>query len=229
MKDEKKLVKVTDESVGIRIDINENYHPVMSKLRKLFNLSTFKKPKFFKILNDFVYYKGGYPRPDSPPKLNDFLDIFGNIFQLYKFLGNESEINQILEDNYGIKVSVVSSSDLDEPLEIMKLKKFQKLWSQVFDEEYDGQSKKEIIEKLVDRGQDLQSTICKLADQIKIDNAKEVEEKCEVKKSIFIPIVNLKSNYVRSGNDDVFEKIKKINDDNQVFNDVVNKVIGEAQ
>lgn len=227
MKNEKIFSEVTDESVNVRIVINEQHHPMMSKLRKLFHLSTYRDSKIFKILNDFKYYKGGYPKEDSLPKIDVFLNTFGNIFQLYKFLGDEKEINQFLENNYGLRVEEISDNNLNEPLDIMKLKKFKKLWNQVFDEEYNNQNKKKILEMLLSKGQDLQAIICKLADEIKISNADEVEQKCEVKKSIFIPIVNLKTNYVRHGDEKVFEKINQINEDNKVFNEAVNKVLEE--
>ena len=227
MKNEKLFSEVTDSSVNTRIIINEQYHPIMSKLRKVFELATYKSSKIFKILNDFKYYKGGYPKEDSLPKIEVFLHTFGNIFQLYDFLGDGKEISEFLENNYGIKIELISSMDLEEPVELMKPKKFKKLWNQVFNEEYNNQDKKEILEKLLEVGQETQAIICKLADEIKVDNAQEIENKCEIKKSIFMPIVSLKTNYVRHGDEKVFEKINQINEDNKVFNEAINKVIEE--
>jgi hypothetical protein len=175
-----------------------------------------------------IYYKGGYPKENSKAKLSKLLDDVGGAYKFFKFIGKEEEINSYLFSKFGINITDVTDSDIILTSEIRKFDKFCKIWKNTFDEDFDKNiSKKDILLKFIDYGQKIQSTICTISDSIKIDSANKVETECEVKKKTFIPIVNLKSKYISSGDMKIVDTIDEINKSNDSFNEAIEKSMPE--
>lgn len=180
------------KSSETRWTLNEEYHPIMKKLSTMFKLVFSEKPKIFKFVKDAIYYKGGYPKPDSPPRLDVFVENFAKLYLYYDRLGLSNEINEKLRA-HGINANMVSEQD-NFPFDMSsdQFSEFSKLWKEVFNETAIPVESNTIFRTLIEEGVSLQSTICQLADTIKIDDANEVEENCEIKRPHYVKAVNLK-------------------------------------
>jgi hypothetical protein len=227
MKNEKVFLEKVEESAVNKVRIVEEYQPEYGKLKKLFKGAFGVQGKVFKMVSDLLYYKGGYPKEKTEAKLKTMLDNFGNAYNFYELRGSEDIINSYLKVTYGIEIKVVKSSDLDRP-GIKRLKKFEELWKATFNEDYKGESKKEILDKLLQSSFSLEASICQDKDQISITNAEFVEQECEVKKSHFMAAVGLKTEGIRKGDESVEEKINEIQSNQEGLNAAI-EVLAPAE
>lgn len=215
---EKSYEDLVLECAETRRDLDVVHHPMMTALKKAFR-AAFEADGFggsdFKRLSDLVYYKGGYPSPESPPKTDALADDFARSIKLCSVIGHEAIVRR-LRDVHGIDVVLRS-----DPIKLGPV-------SVDHDEADDfednlataGISKSEIpadkltlLKLMVDAAQALQAEICQLADTIKVDGAEEAENKYEIKKSNFVRAVGLMATKLRRGEGPMAEKIDKIEDD----------------
>ncbi len=216
MKNKELYEEKLQKSSETRWTLNEDLHPIMKKLATMFKLVFNEKPKFFKFVKDALYYKGGYPKEDSPARLDVFVENFAKLYLYYAKLGLTKEIDEKL-NLYGLKTNLIeeiTNEDYDVSKE--SFSEFSKLWYEIFNDKNipsktDIPTKSnEILKILVDEGLSLQSTICQLADTIKIDDANEVEQNCEIKRPHYVKAVNLKYKTLKNKPlDKDIENIKK--------------------
>lgn len=207
---EKKL----DESAKIRLELNDVYRNKMSELVAMFNyIFPDDKKEIYKLLKDMLYYQGGYPSENTPPKLDILLERFVNVYRFYKFLGIDKIDNYL--SSFGINIQYTPIDDG----EIEPNKSFQDAWDYLFPNKKILTSKREILKHILDKGMELQSEICKKSDTIKITIAKQIEKECKIKKPHFVKAVNLKYKEIKSK--DLNKDLNKIEEN---INSTINSI-----
>jgi hypothetical protein len=224
----KLFVEMVEESSINKVRVEDEYKPEFNKLKKLFKFAFGVNGKIFKVLNDYTFYKGGYPKPDSPPKIKSLLDTIGYTYRFYQLKGIEDNtINSYLKTEFGIEIKGITPNSYESP-QISKMKKFEALYREVFNDDYDGETKQLILNKLIESGQSLQASICEDNDEVKIKNAEIVENECEVSKSNFMTAVNAKYKSDRN-NTDIEEAITDIENKKTAMDEAISvlEVLGE--
>ena len=228
IKNEKVFIEAVEDSAIIKVKIDEQYKPEMSKLKKLFKMAFGVKPAVFKLINDLQFYKGGYPKETTEPKLQKMLDDIGNAFNFYELREKQDLINGYLRTKYGIEIQSTTGNELARP-GIKKLKKFEELYSATFNEPYKLTSKKDLIEKLLTAGQAIENDINFDKDAVAIAAAEMVEAKCEVKKPNFMAAVQMKATAIKKGDDTITDKINEINAKREEFDAVCEVIAPEGE
>ena len=192
MEDQKTFKEVVDKSSKIRQDLNENWHSKMSVLASVFETITGTDRKTFLTIKDMEYYQGGYPSPESPPKIEALMDRFILVYKWYVFIGKESRISKYFE-SHGLEISVKGADieNIKVNIDSLKPKVKSKFLAMAGPESKLPTNKKAFVLLLLAKGCELQATICDMANQIKIDNFEVVKEKCDVSKPNFITSVQL--------------------------------------
>lgn len=208
MENREKYIEYVDACGEVRHEINSQLYdrglgPIKKLSEEILGLS---KPHY-KLVHDMLYYKGGYPKEDSPPRLNELLDRFISLYKYFELLGHAYEIESYLATS-GISITLTDKIK-DEPV-IFPEESTQR-WESVFPDENvkSFDTTKKFLAKLLDRSLALQEDICHLADTIKIDTAEKVEEECKIKKPYFLKAVSAKAKQLAA---DEERKKKEIGD-----------------
>ncbi|MFA5025089.1 MAG: hypothetical protein WC503_01080 [Candidatus Shapirobacteria bacterium] len=228
MKNEEFYKESVDTCVEVRTEINEDlYRRGIYPAKKVGELVLGLEKKFYKLIHDMIYYEGGYPSENSPPRLNEFLDRFIVLVKWFGLLNREEEINSYLSES-GI---TLADNNKKEDRKIFlgekgpeELEEIMKNWNIIFDEPIEEfNTTKKLMEKLLDKTLGIQRIVCELADSIKVDTAKKVKEKCEIKPPYFIRTVNTKAKEVLAKKNGKRGKqiIDNIKDDAENYVDVV--------
>ncbi len=224
MKDQEFYEKTVEESGDIRLLINEQYYgEQFTPIKKIFQILTGREKSDFKFIHDMIYYKGGYPKEDSPPKIDAIIDKFVKAVRYYQLLGKRAEIDKklleqglevTLNDNGMIEDKQITFSQRFQELEEKDQDDLIALWPKIFPGEDLNTVDiylSELMKKLLELSLPLQSEICNASDSIKIINAAAVEERNGIRKKNFMEAVKLK--YKEKQDDEkkekALEKIKK--------------------
>lgn len=224
MQDKEFYEKTVEASGDIRFLINEQYYgEKFTPLKKIFQILTGREKSQFKFIHEMIYYKGGYPKDDSPPKIDAILDKITDLVKYYDLLGKKDELDKKLLER-GIKIEIDPSGKFEDK-QIVFSQRFQELeekeqddlielWPKVFPGEnlntldiYTS----ELMKKLLEVSLPLQSEICQASDSIKIINAEAVEERTGIKKKNFMEAVKVKYKELKDDEkkEKALEKIKK--------------------
>ena len=154
-----------DESIEIRKEINEELWTEMKSLSKSFFETTGCTNKEFISVKNHLYYKGGYPNENSRARLENTVENFVSLCRILDFLGRTDDLNEYLK-TYGLKIEILNPMKKDKLII-------------------------NAANKIMNKALELQAIICEKADIIKITNAQEIDEQCEIIKNHFIKEVNL--------------------------------------
>ena len=211
-----------NEATSIRYELNEMHHKEMNSFGTLFREAFGLPTRLFMTGKNMAYYKGGYPKETSPPKLQSLLSEVAQVVKLFQYLGMMDELRPYLNE-FGLEISVTPEAmqsftiSADTPIETLKKKKMEKvqaLYNELFkpDEETEvfNMSKKALAQKLMSAALLKQKTICALADSVKLDIAEEVEVECDVAKPNFMRAVGLSVKRIKKG--DIEEDLAKIDE-----------------
>jgi hypothetical protein len=189
MQNSQTFMEEVENCLPIRDTLNSELSGEMRDLRRLFVNAFSVEAKEFTFLKDSLYYKGGYPSENSPARLDTLFQKVGVITKWLSFLGLEDEYDKYCKQ-YGFVVHPLLTNTALSDNGFEDRSDFKILWQDVFGTANHPSTKKEILQELVDRGLQLQGTICQEADKIKIDHAEIVEEICQVPKNVFVKTVN---------------------------------------
>lgn len=184
--------ELLEECAEIRTEIDEVHSARYGQLRSGFEAMTGLKGSIFKKANDLIYYTGGYPSESSPPKSEVFADEIAGVLRVLKALGSDFMVN--LLQRRGVKVEV---SDLTYPSDRDEFVKH--LGTEVWPE---GSREVDALKRMSAEAQELQKTICVMADEIKLDLAERVKDDFQIEKPAFLKAVKLSSMVQRQGKSD---------------------------
>ncbi len=211
--------KVVADSSLIRYEINDDHFAHLRDVYNLYKNYFGRDAKDFKAAKNTLYYKGGWPKPETLPRAQNLANSIADSFIILSYIGKVDELNHFLSMR-GLKIEPVSPSVYEDQLlensnwqgDAKREKKVLKLWSSLFVDEMPNDPKT-VLTMLMDRACDRQGTICKLADEIKINNGQLVEEECGVKVPNFLRSVNLEYKKIKGKN--ISEVIDKMKADNE--------------
>lgn len=218
MKNEDIYNKGVEEASLIRYEIAEDHSKELSHVYKIYKAFFNREPGEFRLAKDLVYYKGGWPKADTPPKAKALANKIADAYTVLSFIGMEDEFSGFLADR-GLKlVPVIEDSvftgglleDIDWQLDTKRTKAVESNWEALFDIPVPTDPK-EMLTYLMNRSCDKQKIICELADQIKIEKGEEIQDECDVKVGHFVRAVNLK--YKVQKGKDISEDIIKIEEE----------------
>lgn len=216
MKNEKVYVQKVKEGASIRTKINDEIKPFYGSLKKIFS-TVFKKPtNHYKTAVDLMFYKAGYPKEDSPSKIQKYLDSIGNVYTIFALAGKTDMFNSYLKENYGVSIDIDKNKLTgikESTLTKSQLKRLNKSWNSVFTDSVTT-DKEEIVKKLLETGQIYTGEIVENEDKVRVAGAEEVESKCDIPKSTFTKAVQLKYIESKKGSDEATEQINKMTSEN---------------
>lgn len=202
IKNEKIYVQNVEEGAETRVEIDVSLRTQLKGLMKTFEAGFLEQGKILKFVNDLAYYKGGYPRENSPAKSDELADTFAKAVTYLRLLG-DARIENRLKEVWGITVNV------PERVESFNVDKFAESYVKLVSEsEKPPMTAKDAFADLIKRGQIIQGQICAASDSIKIERAEKVEEECDVKKSHFMRGVAIRSKAMKK-DDDSQVKVEK--------------------
>lgn len=193
MTDFSKIDEEFEEAVEIRKELNTVHHKDFAKLGKVFGALFGVNNNTLKLLSDMNYYRGGYPGENSPPKLDALFDKAGTVIRFYEAVGRLDEINEVLA-KYGFEVTKknhqkieASRAALEETPAMTRATNLAYERGFVWSDDIS-----EMIEWFLNHTENLQGTICEMADNIKIELFSRVESKIDgaIDKSGFNTAVN---------------------------------------
>lgn len=219
MKNKKTFVKEVEDGSYIRYEINEDHSPILGKLSKIYKGFFARDPKEFRTAKDILYYKGGWPSANTPPRAKALADKLADAFMVLRFIGQDTELAEYLEAR-GLKLEFVEDestffrknllADLEWKGDKKREKLFKETWEELFAEK-PLSDPEEVLTKIMDLASIKQKTICELADKIKIEKGGYVEEECDIKVSDYTKAVNLK--YQKQKGKDIGDTLDKIEKD----------------
>jgi len=226
MKEKEFFNEKVQEGASIRVELSEILWKAMNQAKIVFNsLVPFKN---FSNVKTFLYYKGGYPKPDSPPKINEHIKKLAHYYWIVKFLDFKEEYEKIHEvfQNFGLQITeiepIVPLSSIDDKKQEKKVKRaLLKLGFEENEIENLLLDKKELLRKILQIALELQCEICEKSDKIKIDLADEVKETCEVPKSTFLKAVDLQAKKIKLDQEKYKELIKKIKEKIEIEREII--------
>jgi hypothetical protein len=191
MLNEDTFVEELKKSTPIREQIANIHAPTLRTLRSLFTNAFSMEGKEFTLLKDMLYYKGGWPTEETPPRMETLFSKVAVIAKYCTFLEIEDEFD-IYCKQFGIVVTPMGDpTDYLEVSGFEDTSKFNTQWNEIFAGD-PPITKKEILEKLLECGLKTQKEICELADKIKLEHGTKVELSCKMAKGTFSKAVNLK-------------------------------------
>lgn len=207
---EKKYEDYVQECAATRRDLDTILHPTYGELKKAFEL-VFGEHGFgkgdFKRLADMVYYQGGYPSENSPPKEVALADDVARVLHLENILDRDTFKEYLKERGIEVKLTTVVERDGTWSLESDKEDDLKNYLAGAGIQGSPPRMYHEFLNTLVDRALEMQKEICQTADTIKVDAAAEVETKFKIKKGSFIKAVNLAAVKLRKGEGKMAEKL----------------------
>jgi uncharacterized membrane-anchored protein YjiN (DUF445 family) len=225
MKNEDVFKKEVEAGSLIRYEINEDHNKEVSTLAKMYKAFFDKEAKQFKRAKDLIYYTGGWPKPDSPPRAKKLADDIADSFFVMDFIDISDSFKRHLAAR-GLKLEYINDKnpvkemlvDTDWSSDKKRKKIVETNWKELFD--YDlPTDPKEFLSALMRRAIDKQGRICELADEIKIDKGELVSSECEIKVGNYVQSVNLK--YKKQKGKDTTEEIDKLLEDQEAIKDML--------
>ena len=175
-------------------DLTLNERPALTLCRNAFMHRFNIDPKFYTLLKDLQYYQGGYPSPDSPPKIDTFIEKVAEVAKWYNALGKLDEFNAALQSACGMKI--VETTAYVDPTSVPSASpaKAEKYLEKIDPSKaYENMTPPDLAQYLLDEGCNVQGRICHKADQIKITIGEQVKAKYDIEPSRFRDIVRVQS------------------------------------
>lgn len=195
--------ELVDECAETRRFIDEELHSQMKSLKKAFEVFF---PEYngsvFKLVSDLVYYQGGYPGENSPPKAETLGKTVSAALRLLQVL-EKDQLQSIIQAG-----GVVTSSQIieDGPVTDESWKEALDQWGQAMSDKR-PKTRNEAFALMIKRAQQLQGEICAAADSIKITAAAEAKEKHGIEKGNFVKAVNIAAIGKKKSRDKMAEKV----------------------
>ena len=198
---QEELKSTFNESVEIRERIQNELRQDYKNLKKLVELVGNEEVEGgdFKFIVDMFHYRhGGYPNPTSKSKHSEVIRKFVAMVKILQFVGMD---DFLALEAYGIKLEVTSPMvDFDITSDMVETIK---------DRGFTGSTFAEFLEEAILRGDNIQSTICNCADEIKA-KSKEIEETAGIKKKHFSASVMTEYKRRDAANENNEKKMAKI-------------------
>jgi hypothetical protein len=221
MLNEEMYIKSLEEVSNEKFKTEEGTKENLKQLKKIFKKITKFAPKSFKMIYEFLFYKGSIPFENSPAKIITFLDQIGTTFSVYKLMGKDVTFNEFLSTNYGIKIIEIEEGFIDKTLNThIEDDTVKELYQRYTLQNDNPKDTKDYLKGIFKEAINLQSQI-EDTKQIVETKSNEIQETCKINKGNFIKSVMLKVKQMIKGKEEMNEEIKKIHEDYANFTDAI--------
>ena len=200
MKEPDYYVEKVEDSAFIKKDITTIFQPRISTLKKMFALKFRTKGGVFALINNLKFHT------TPVPKYEKIFNEVGTIFTYTKLIGEEGVYNDYLKEHFGITITEVSDGEISNSIATKAVfknekaeKKFEDLWKDALPGKEIPNNPKSVLKILLEDGQEALRDVVDETDKIKFINANNVEEKCDVRKPLFMKAVNLRAKELTVG------------------------------
>lgn len=204
--------QLLNEGARVRDEIDTIYRPQYDAVKKLF-ADVFEANGFtgkdIKHLADLIYYTGGYPSENSPPRVEVFGDLVASALKLGEHSGHDVLKRYLASKGVQVTFSTIALRDVSITPE---RKTLLESCAVSYPPEKTTVSTRDLLQDLIERTQKLQSEICSLADEVKIELAEKAEKEHEIKKGNFVRAVKIKAISLSKDRDKMMEALEKIQD-----------------
>jgi len=194
----------------LRVEINDVHHARYGALKNIFKEFFQMAPSDFKRLVDLKHYDGGYPSPDSLPRRESLAKYVSSMLTLQDFVGDESLKRALAARGIEVKInSSLTPRTINEVTQNMDSKVYDKVTNASKVSGFkleDFKDTREMLKALIAEGDSIQTTICSLADEIKIDLGEAAEKEDKILKSNFVKAVSIEAKRGRKNFHDTIEK-----------------------
>lgn len=210
------FVEKLNESGEVKYEMSEIHSRILGKLKQVYYIVFKREKKDFLTLKNMVYFKESDTETKS--RLHELLDNFTNLVNHYDFLGDD-EIKEYLKIN-GIEFTIVKPQLLDGPIEIEKdsTKDFERSWKFAMANESIPQTRKEILNTILDKAIETQRAIEIKKEEIE-KIAQDVDLQCQIKKPFFLKALAIKLLEIKKRSVD--NQLKKVEDDIEASKDII--------
>jgi hypothetical protein len=220
---------LVNDAAEIRVDLDESLHPAFGHLKTVFDIA-FKELGFrradFKRLSDMVYYKGGYPSENSPPREEALANVIAALAKL-ELLHDRQSLQNLLAQR-GVYLEVHQEIGQSYTTSEKDGKRLIESWQALGKTGTPSTSRTELLKDLVETAQKLQTVICSRADEIKVDAAQTAEDEHKIRKPNFCMAVRLAAMQKRRGEEKVKERVASIEDNIDNLQEAIGQFVGEA-
>lgn len=226
MSEEKRTYEeLIDEASELRSELNQVMHARYKTIRKSAEQLSGIDGAAFKRVVDLSYYKGGWPKADTPPKIDTISTEIANLLKLEKAVDKDN-LAMALRAR-GIKVEVV------DPVWIGGVSNTTKaaladLWPEAALDAALPETVGEGLRILHEEGMKLQKAICETADIIKLELAAEAKDEHGILRPNFNQAVALRALQKSKGHDRMLERAEKLQHDRiDNLSEAIDPVIGK--
>jgi len=202
----------------VKYEMSEVQSRIQGHLKNIYQFIFKREKRDFLTLKNMLYFKGGVASPDARPKLHEQLDVMINLINHYDFLGDDEIKGYLLQ--HGIEMNVVTPQIADGPIVLSKedTKPFEQSWKFCLGNEKVPDTKKELLNEIIDRALDTQKSIENKKEEID-KNCVDVELECQVKKSFFMKAIGIKVKEIKKKSVD--NEIAKMETDIESSRDII--------
>lgn len=176
------LDDVFNLAVEVRTEIQDVHRERLKDLKRIFGAIA-QDDKAFTLIKDMIYYRGGYPHENSPPKITQLVEHFVKTVAWLHFLGYDHLIDREFE-KYGMKITYTGVIPFDDTSLHVLDDKMKFVFLKTFGFEAPA-TVKELLQYVFMEAEQVQGHICRLADKIKFEYASMVKDSCGLEKNAF--------------------------------------------
>lgn len=186
-------VQTVQEILDIKAKISEEY--VDYNLIKEFvaeELDT-KKGDFKRAVDAIHYLGGGYPNETSKGRMEALLDNFAGMYRVLHLIGRGDLVETHLSQ-YGISVKLTAADELNEVVNesfVHKLNKSMTNEDNIVRFDTTNLTRKQVLSKLVDICDEIQTTICGLADEVRLVHKEKLKNETDMTNEEYSRIIRL--------------------------------------
>lgn len=201
---EQSYADLVERGSDVRFQIDTDMRERYKELKAAFEMVL---PGFlgrdFKFAVDVLYYTGGYPAENSPPKSEEFADQIAHVLKVL-LLVDKPIMTKLLKER-GVKI------EFEHPTTDNNLitdATWEKLGPLLGKER--PKTKQEAINLMITEALDLQSHICQMSDSIKIGMAEAAKEQHDIEKPNYMTAVRIGAAKKRKGDEKAAEQASKV-------------------
>jgi len=216
MNNKEVFVEKLNASGEVKYEMSEVFSRILGRIKDVYSIAFKREKRDFLTLKNMMYYRGD--ETNETPRLHEFLNTFISLVNHYEFL-EDDEIKTYLKE-HGVEITLVTPQFSDDAISISKEdnKNFARAWNFSMNNEKVPETKKELLNAILDRSIEIQKTIEDKKEEIN-KNAEEVDIECQIKKSFFMKALGIKVQEIKKKSVD--NQLKKIEDDIESSRDII--------
>ena len=214
-----------EEASEHRTELNQVMHARYKAIRKSAEQLSGIDGGSFKRVVDLSYYKGGWPKPDTPPKIDTVATEIANLLKLEKAVDKDNLAMALLAR--GIRVEVLAPVYIGSTTPMQK-SAIADFWPEAALDNPMPETVGEGLRVLHGEAMKLQKAICETADIIKLELAAEAKDEHGILRPNFNQAVALRALQKSKGHDKMLVRAEKLQHDRiDNLSEAIDPVVGK--